>query len=194
MTNIKKLDTNLVSINQLSFINNDAINYEIEYSEDYDNTYPLYLFFNDVDANFLCADRKKYFVFAPTDKNERVLENYKKLWNEVKEEIRTIKRGIEPFEYEKGVTRIEFESDNGLPLGKILNIPACIIIDRFIFEKNDKFYPQVYLKHCCLEFEHADNSYVCCKTLLKLINNSEYGKYLSKKQVVNFVTSDFNSL
>ena len=36
MTNIKKLDTDLVSVNQISFMNNDAVNYEIEYSEDYD--------------------------------------------------------------------------------------------------------------------------------------------------------------
>ena len=86
MTNIKKLDTNLVSVNQLSFINDDAVSYEIEYSKDYDDTYPLYLVFNDVDAYLSCVDGEKHLVFAPADKKERVLENYKKLWNEVKEE------------------------------------------------------------------------------------------------------------
>ena len=79
MTNIKKLDTNLVSVNQLSFINDDAVNYEIEYSKDYDDAYPLYLVFNDVDAYFKLACENEYLVFASTDNNERVLENYKKL-------------------------------------------------------------------------------------------------------------------
>ena len=156
MTNIRKLDTNLVSLNQLSFINDDAVNYEIEYSKDYDDAYPLYLVFNDVDAYFEVAGENKYLFFASTDKNERVLENYKKLWNEIKEEIRTIKGGIEPFEYGKDVMRNKLESDNGLPVDKILNIPTCVIIARSVFEENGKFYPQVYLKHRYLEFGYAN--------------------------------------
>ena len=76
--------------------------------------------------------------------------------------------------------RIKFESDNGLPVNEILNIPACVIIARSVFEENGKFYPQVYLKHCYLEYEHADDSFVCCRTLLKSLSNSEYGRFLSK--------------
>ena len=37
MTNIKRLDTNSVSVNHISFINDDAVNYEIEYSKDYND-------------------------------------------------------------------------------------------------------------------------------------------------------------
>ena len=85
----------------------------------------MYLVFNDVDAYFECIDENKYLIFALTDKNREALENYKELWNEVKEEIRII-RGIEPSEYEKDVMKIRFESDYGLPLGKILNIPLCV--------------------------------------------------------------------
>ena len=72
--------------------------------------------------------------FALTDKNRKTSENYKELWNEIKEEIRTI-RGVEPFEYEKDVMKIRFESDYGLLLGKILNIPVCVITSRSVFEK-----------------------------------------------------------
>ena len=75
MTNIKRLDTN---VNQLSFINDDDVNYEINYSENCDNSYPLHLLFNDVDVYFPCADARIYLTFASTDRNERVLENYKK--------------------------------------------------------------------------------------------------------------------
>ena len=194
MTNIKGLDTNLVSADQLSFINDDAVNYEIEYYKDCNDAYPLYLVYNDLVVYFSCVDEKMFLVLVPTDRNERVLENYKKLWDEVKEEIRTKKGGIEPFEYEKDVMRIEFESDNGLPLGKILNIPACVIIARSVFEDDGKFYPQVYLKHCCLEYDHTCDSYVCCKTPLKCMKNYEYGKFLSKKRVVCLATTDFSSL
>ena len=197
MTNIKRYDTNLVIVNQLSFINDDAVNYEIEYSKDYDNAYPLYLVFNDVDMYFSCVNGEKYLVFAQTDGDERVLKNYKKLWNEVKEEIRTIKGGGEPFEYEKDYMITRLESDNGLPLDKVLNIPVCVIIVRSAFEDDDKFYPQVCFERCSLEYEerrNVDNSYVYCITPLKSMNNSEYGKYLFKKRIVNFVTTDLSSL
>ena len=85
---------------------------------------------------------------------KKVLENYKKLWDEIKEEIRTIKGGIEPFEYVKDYMRIRFESDNGLLLNKILNIPACVMIVRSFFEDNGKFYSQVYLNNCYLAYDH----------------------------------------
>ena len=77
MLTYKKLDTNLVSVNQLSFVNDDAVNYEIEYSKDYDDAYPLYLVFNDVDVYFSCVDGKKILSFCSNSKNNRVLENYK---------------------------------------------------------------------------------------------------------------------
>ena len=158
-------------------------------------TSTFYLIFSDVDVYFSCVYGEKYLVFALTNKNEKMLENYKKLWDEVKKEIRTIKKGIEPFEYEKDVMRIKFESDNGLPLNKILNIPACVIITRSVFEEKDgKFYPQVYLKRCCLEFDHDADSYICCEVPLKIRNNSDYGKYLFKKCIVKFVNTDFSSL
>ena len=91
--------------------------------------------------------------------------------------------------------RIKFESVNGLPLGEILNIPLCVVITRSVFEDNDKFYPQVYLEPCYLEYEHehAGGSYVYCRAPLKSMNSSEYGQFLFKRHAVNFVTTDFDS-
>ena len=188
MTNIKRFDTDLVNVNQLSFRNDDALDYEIGYSKDFNNVYPLYLVFNDVDVYFPCVDGEKYLVFASTGRNEGLLENFKSLWDKVKEEIRTIKGGIEPFEYDKDYMRISSESDNGLPLNKVLNIPVCLIIVRSVFEDNVKFYRQVYLNSCCLEYDHNYDSYGYPKTPLKLVNNYEYGKHLLKKCIASFIT------
>ena len=33
--------------------------------------------------------------------------------------------------------KIKFESDDDLPLGKILNIPLCVIIVKSVFQEND---------------------------------------------------------
>ena len=40
--------------------------------------------------------------------------------------------------------KIEFESDDDLPLGKILSILVCIIVARSVFQENSNYYPQVY--------------------------------------------------
>ena len=151
----------------------------------------MYLVFNNVDVYFKSVNENKYLIFAQTDKNKEMLEKHEELWDRIGEEIRLIK-GIEPFEYEKDVMKIKFESDNGLPSNKILNVSTCVIIAGSVFEEKDgKFYPQIYLNSCCLEYDHNTNSYACCE---KLMNNSEYGKYLLKKWVVNFVTTGFSSL
>ena len=48
--------------------------------------------------------------------------------------------------------KIKFESDDNLPLGKILNIHACAIIVQSVFQENDKYYPQVHLHGCFYEY------------------------------------------
>ena len=70
--------------------------------------------------------------------------------------------------------KIRFESDDDLPLGKILNIRVCVCVCVCacvrvcvcvcVFQESDKYYPQVYLKDCFYEYEHEneDDSYVVC--------------------------------
>ena len=92
MLNIKEIDIDLVSVNQVFFINDkDYVNYKIKYFSNYVNNNTLYFIFNDVDIHFSFVDEEKYLVFALTDKNKGVLKNYRKLWDKVKEENRTIK-------------------------------------------------------------------------------------------------------
>ena len=61
--------------------------------------------------------------------------------------------------YEKDFIKIKFESENDLPLGKILNIPLCVIIVKSVFQESDKYYLQVYLHECFDEYEYEDHSY-----------------------------------
>ena len=83
-------------------------------------------------------------IFASTDKNKEALENYTELWHEIKDQIETIS-GNKPNEYKKDFMKIMFESDDDLPFGEILSIPACIIAAGYVFQENNNYYPQVYL-------------------------------------------------
>ena len=47
--------------------------------------------------------------------------------------------------YGKGYMKLEFDSDDDLPLNKILKFRILIIIIRNIFEKDGKYYPQIFL-------------------------------------------------
>ena len=49
--------------------------------------------------------------------------------------------------------KIKFESNDDLPLGKILSIPVCIITVRSVFQENNN-YQQVYLHQCLYEHEY----------------------------------------
>ena len=53
--------------------------------------------------------------------------------------------------------KIKVESNDDLPLGKILNIAVCVIIVRGIFEKDSKYYPQVLLHEFFYEYEEKIN-------------------------------------
>ena len=96
MTNIKNFDLNLLSISKVSFEKNtDCVIYEIEYFKNLDSENSLYLIFNNVDAHSECNPTEddsetKYLVFPFTDKNREALENYKELWNEIKDQIKRI--------------------------------------------------------------------------------------------------------
>ena len=44
--------------------------------------------------------------------------------------------------------KIKFNSDNELPVNKIIKIPAITIAIRAVFHKNNKYYSQVFLDEC----------------------------------------------
>ena len=73
-----------------------------------------------------------------------------KLWDEIKYHIQTI-NARRSGEYEKNYMKIKFNSDDGLPINKILKLHNLTIIVRSLFEKDGKYYPQVFLGKCLYE-------------------------------------------
>ena len=137
--------------------NTDCAIYEIEYFKNFDSANSLCLIFNNVDAYIECNPTEddsetKYLVFASAEKNKKALENYTELLDEVKDQIKTIS-GDNPIEYGKDFIKARFESNNDLPLGKILNIPVCIIVVKSVFQRGNNYYPQVLLYECLYEYE-----------------------------------------
>ena len=65
-----------------------------------DNGNSLYLAFNNVDVYIEENNKNKYLIFASTDNNKEVLENYTELLDEIKDQVETIS-DVKPIKYEK---------------------------------------------------------------------------------------------
>ena len=51
----------------------------------------------------------------------------------------------------KNYARIGINTDNDLPLDKQLKFPTLAIIIKFVLQKDEKLYPQIYLDECLYE-------------------------------------------
>ena len=59
-------------------------------------------------------------------------------------------------EYGKDYMKIKFDSNDNLPLNKILKLSVLTIIIRHGFEKYGKYYPQIFLDDCLYEKDEAN--------------------------------------
>ena len=64
--------------------------------------------------------------------------------------IETINEGTKG-EYEKDFMKVKFNSDDNLPLNKMLKLHMSTVIVRSTFEEDDKYYPKAFLDECLYE-------------------------------------------
>ena len=111
----------------------------------------LYLVFNNVDGYTTEENNEdKRLIFDFPNNNKEILGQYKKLWNEIKNQIKT-KNGVKPIQYKRDLMKIKFESNDDLPLRKMLNIPI-IVITGLVFQEGSKYQPQVLLHECVYKY------------------------------------------
>ena len=99
---------------------------------------PLCLMINRIDDFIEEKNGDKYLNIASTDRNSEVLKKYSKVWNGIKdciERINNNKLGA----YDRDYMKIQFNSDD------------VTVIIRNIFEKDCKYYPQIFLDECLYE-------------------------------------------
>ena len=111
MINIKDFDSNLLKIVKKLYRNIDIYYFgyiTIKIISDYNSinsVNPSYFILGEVDGYTEEKNRNKYLIFASTDKNKEVLEEYAKLWDEIKYLIKIINCG-KPCEYGKDFMKI----------------------------------------------------------------------------------------
>ena len=104
----------------------------------------MYLIISKVDGRIKKKKNgTKYLVFDSTVEKKEALTKYIELWDGIKNEIVTITGGKEG-KYGKNVMKIEFDTDDDLPLNKPLKSSSMTIIFGSIFEEDSKYFPQIY--------------------------------------------------
>ena len=82
-------------------------------------------------------------------KKQRSIKKYRELWDGIKNKIENI--NDHDCKYDKDFMKIKFDTDDNLPLNKLLNLHMLTIIVKSVFEDEGTFYPQVYLDDCLYE-------------------------------------------
>ena len=103
----------------------------------------LYLRINHASGYIEEKYGNKCLIFDFVDENKEVLKKCTDVWNGIKNKIKAINGGGEN-DYGKDYMKIKFNSDNDLPLNKLLKFHAMTIIIRSVFE-DGKLYPQLFL-------------------------------------------------
>ena len=104
---------------------------------------PLYLRVDHVNGYIEEKGVNKYLVFDSTDENKELLKKYNDVWNGIKNKIEEVSSG--ECDYEKDYMKIKFNSDDNLPLNKLLKFHLMTITIRSVFEEDGKIYSQVFL-------------------------------------------------
>ena len=104
---------------------------------------PLYLVIAHRSGCIEEKDVNKYLVFNSTDENKELLKKYIDVFNGIINKIKKISG--DECDYEKDYMKIKFNSDNDLPLNKLLKFHNVTITIRSVFEEDGKIYLQVFL-------------------------------------------------
>ena len=88
----------------------------------------------------------KFLICASTNKNKEVVKKYTEVWGGIKNLIEKLHGRFG--EYEKDVTKIKLNSDNNLPLNKILKLHNLTVTVRSLFQEDGKYHPQDFLGEC----------------------------------------------
>ena len=84
------------------------------------------------------------------DKGDGALKKYDQVYSGIKHHLGEIEfgnkfPGDEKVNFNSGYDKINFLTDDSLPLNKLMYFPTLTVIIRCVFKQNGVFYPQVYL-------------------------------------------------
>ena len=83
--------------------------------------------------------------------NGDIMQKYQKVFDGINEIIKKINGYNQPMKYDDNYMKIKINTDDNIPLNKIIYFPTTTIIIRSVTQKDGKYYPQLFLDDCLYE-------------------------------------------
>ena len=132
---------------------NGSIVFNIAYCEE--NNVPHFVF-NNIECIFRKSDVFSYLIFCESDKNKKMLDDYLKVIDGIKEEVLSFTDEFEDeiFIMGKDFMRFKFKTNDKLPYNQKINVPVCVVSVSSMIKKGDWYYPQIKLQECFYENDY----------------------------------------
>ena len=106
----------------------------------------MYLMINKIKGHFEEVDGNKYLIIS--SENGDLMQKYQELFDVIKEIIKKISDYSLPTKHDDNYMKIKFDTDDNIPLNKVIYFPTITIIIRSVTQKYGKYYLQVFLDEC----------------------------------------------
>ena len=148
---IKTFDSNMLRLDKKTYKNLDIFNIgyvtvEIIGSSSghsINSVNPLYFRIDDGNGYIEERGSNKCLIFDSRDENKELLKKYNDIFDGRIDEIKKIDGNW--LEYTKDYTKIKFNSNDNLPLNKLLKFYNMTVTIRCVISEKNKLYPQVFL-------------------------------------------------
>ena len=94
---------------------------------------PLYLMISRITSHFEEKDGDKFLIISP--KNGDTIQKYQEVFDRLKEIIKKINDYSQPIKYDDNYMKIKFNTDDNIPLNKIIYLLAIAITIRSVTKK-----------------------------------------------------------
>ena len=152
LINIKNFNSNNLKLHKKSVLGNDVyyIGYITKNTQwSVNSVNPLYLMINKRKGYFEKVDGDKYLIIS--SENGDIIQKYQEVFDGIKEIIKKMNDYSQPIKYDDYYMKIKFNTNDNVPLNKIIYFPTITIIIRSVTQKDGKYYPQVFLDECLYE-------------------------------------------
>ena len=156
LINIKNFDHSNLRLDKQSVFNNNV--YYIRYitkkpEYNINSVNPLYLMTNIIKGHFEEVDGDKYLTIC--SENGDIMQKYREVFDGIKEIIKKIYDYSQPIKCDDNYMKIKFNTDVNILLNKIIYFPTITIIIRSVTQKDDKYYPQIFLDECLYQVQNC---------------------------------------
>ena len=145
LINIKDFNNNNLKLDKESVLGNDVyyigyITKKLQWNVYSGKT--VYLIINKIKGHFEKVDGDKYLIIS--SENGDIMQKYQDVFDGTKEIIKKINDYGQPIKYDGNYMKIKFNTEDNIPLNRIIYFPTITILIRSITKKDDKYYPQLF--------------------------------------------------